>query len=619
MSNNHGDAGNRPDSGHGFQSGVAGLKLSDILELKQQNRFHGLLVVQHQKKTAKIYFSHGELQHAEVGDLIDEAAMLSILKWPGGKIKVLPQMEYPRKTLSKSLNSILIGAGLRSPETSPLPHPRQTPGAVKPGEPTAGWSQHRRIGVFGILALGLMLLFGGGGYILLSAPAGTEAQASIERPGRQERPENQALSSAPQQKLFTLHGSNTIGASLAPALVEKYLQNKGISDIRITETAPEEMLVTGTLKSEGRTLAVEIQAHGSSTSFKGLKERRCDVGMASRGIKQKELLELADYGDMGGSAAEHVLAMDGLAVVIHPANQLVSLNVDEISGLFSGRIRDWSQIPQSGIHGPVHIYARDDKSGTYDTFKSLVLKPNSEVLSPQAKRYEDSYKLSELVSKDEQGIGFIGLPYISPAKGLAVADKGTRPVYPTPFTVATEDYPLSRRLFLYLPPKSNNVAAREFVEFALSDQGQQIAGDIGFVKLSVFEQKRALAATDEVPTDYLASTRTARRLSVNFRFRSGGTILDNKGIQDLSRIVKYLNTDRNRDREISLFGFADKLGSHESNCAISLQRAHFVEDALNSFGIYPAKVKGFCDDMPIASNLSRNGRQKNRRVEVWIN
>lgn len=106
---------------------------------------------------------------------------------------------------------------------------------------------------------------------------------------------------------------------------------------------------------------------------------------------------------------------------------------------------------------------------------------------------------------------------------------------------------------------------------------------------------------------------------MTFHFDSGGTRLDNKAIQDLSRIVDYLNQETNRTRKISLFGFADNLGNPEKNCEISLERARTVEEALAAFGIFAQRSKGLCDRIPIASNETANGRNKNRRVEVWIN
>ena len=114
---------------------------------------------------------------------------------------------------------------------------------------------------------------------------------------------------------------------------------------------------------------------------------------------------------------------------------------------------------QKSPFAPIKIYARDNKSGTFDTFKTLVL--GAKALAPGAARFEDSNTLSEAVAGDRNGIGFIGLPYVHGAKALAVSEEGARALQATRLTVATEDYPLSRRLCLYTPANPTNRFTRK--------------------------------------------------------------------------------------------------------------------------------------------------------------
>src|SRR4029077_9075884 len=134
-----------------------------------------------------------------------------------------------------------------------------------------------------------------------------------------------------------------------------------------------------------------------------------------------------------------------------------------LADVFSGKITDWSQI--GGSPGPIYLYAPDDNSGTFDTFKSLVL--GTRTLSSRASRYEDATKLSDAVAGDTNGIGVAGRSFVRGSKMLAVADVGKKPLLPTTFAVATGDYPLSRRLYLYIPSDPQNKWTRKFVEFAL--------------------------------------------------------------------------------------------------------------------------------------------------------
>lgn len=612
---NENQTGPTPQNKNGFESGVAGLRLCDILELKERSCFHGLVVVQFQKKTAKIYFDQGALYHLETGNLTDEEALRAILKWPGGKIKVLPKMEFPRRTMKKSLKQVLIEEGLRTSDQPPQQKDPLQGSEAKAHrqEKNSPWSPNRRIGVFGVIGTLLLVMVVMGFWIFARGPQGGVATNIVQ--ARQPK-----ITLAPRtERLFAIAGSNTIGSQLAPKLAEEFLRKEGATRVRSETIAPEEVKVSGYFEAQNLVQTIDVRAHGSSTSFADLETGNCDIGMSSRPIKKKERLKLIELGDLSAPSAECVLAMDGLAVIVHPANGLSALSVSEVAELFSGQIRDWSELPQSGLQGPVNIYARDNKSGTYDTFKSLILKPNKLKISSAAARFEDSQELSRLVSTDPGGVGFIGLPFVAPSKALAISEPGTRAIFPTSFSVATEDYPLSRRLFLYLPTATNNASARKFVRFATSIEGQKIAKATGFIDLTIFEQARSQEKAQDAPPAYMTALKEAQRLSVNFRFRSGQTELDNKAVQDIERIVDYLGRDKNRERTIQLFGFTDSIGSYQQNCSIAHQRASYVEQVLEVYGIYPQRVVGLCDALPVASNASAHGREKNRRVEIWIN
>jgi phosphate transport system substrate-binding protein len=67
-----------------------------------------------------------------------------------------------------------------------------------------------------------------------------------------------------------------------------------------------------------------------------------------------------------------------------------------------------------------------------------------------------------------------------------------------------------------------------------------------------------------------------------------------------------------------LCGFADSVGTSDTNRALSLNRANVVADEFRRRGIVPVNVSGFGAANPVASNGTEEGRQKNRRVEVWL-
>jgi len=414
--------------------------------------------------------------------------------------------------------------------------------------------------------------------------------------------------------ILRLAGSNTIGSGLGPALAEAFLkQQLQASDVRVQAGAvAEETNISGLLPGAHSRSVITIAAHGSATAFAGLAEGKCDIGAASRKVKPDEARTLSALGDMTAFASEHVLGLDGVAVIVNSTNPLTSLRVDQVAQIFSGAVTDWAQV--GGKPGPITIYARDDKSGTYDTFKNLILGSNA--LVSTAHRYEDSNQLSDAVANDANGVGFIGLPYIHSAKAVAIATTGARPLLPNLLTVATEDYPLSRRLFLYTPENSPNRLVRPFVEFALSKAGQDIVANAGFVSQNI-RLERAVAPAD-APKAYRALTQAAQRLSLDFRFRTGKSDLDNKALVDLERMAAFFSDLRYRGEDVLLLGFADNTGVRAVNLQLSLDRARKVNEEFRRRGLKPSLVEGFGPDLPVASNDTDDGREKNRRVEVWL-
>jgi phosphate transport system substrate-binding protein len=121
---------------------------------------------------------------------------------------------------------------------------------------------------------------------------------------------------------------------------------------------------------------------------------------------------------------------------------------------------------------------------------------------------------------------------------LSIGAPGAGYLHPSPFTVATEGYALSRRLYLYLPVQNVKPLALEFVNFALSSEGQEGVRAAGFVDLTLYAA--AGSPCDPCPTRYASLTRLAKRVSLDFRFRSGSAELDSRGLRDLDRLLDFL-------------------------------------------------------------------------------
>jgi phosphate transport system substrate-binding protein len=423
-----------------------------------------------------------------------------------------------------------------------------------------------------------------------------------------------ALPTPESGPVLRIQGSNTIGAALGPALVEGLMREQGLLKIHSeTPDKANELRIIGETV-QGRRVAVDIAAHGSSTGFTALKTATADLAASSRPIKDSERADLARLGDFKSAGAEQVIAIDGLAIILHPQNPLNELNTEQLARIFSGEAKTWEELGGSG--GTIHLYARDDHSGTYDTFKELVLSRHGKTLSSAAKRFESSEQLSDAISLDPQGIGFIGLPYVRQAKAVAIADGQSQAMLPLNSLIATEDYPLSRRLFFYLPPNGKNPWADALVAFAQSSKGQAIVAANGFIAQTV--QAMTVTPNALMPEGYQALSRHAQRLTVNFRFEEGSATLDNKARQDLWRVLDYIKQRDKTNRQVTLVGFGDAKSDPARADLLSKLRAMAVRRELVKSGVVFREIRGFGAEMPVAANSADEGRIKNRRVEVWV-
>ncbi|WP_252275429.1 substrate-binding domain-containing protein [Pseudomonas subflava] len=413
--------------------------------------------------------------------------------------------------------------------------------------------------------------------------------------------------------LLRIQGSNTIGDKLAPALVSGLFESQGFSNVRTEAGAENEQRVLAEDKL-GRSLRVDIAAHGSSTGFAGLQSGGAELAAASRPIKDSEVVSLGSLGDMRSAKAEQVIAIDGLAIIVNPNNPVRALTTEQLAAVFAGEIKDWSAV--GGKPGAITVYARDNNSGTYDTFKELVLAAHGKSLAPAAKRFESSNQLSDGVSQDAGGIGFIGLPYVRKSKPLAVADGESQPMLPSTTLIATEDYPLSRRLFLYNPPNTPNEWVQALVQFAHSAAGQAIVAENGFIPQTV--QAVKVEPNAAMPEEYRKLAGEAQRLSVNFRFQEGSAELDNKAQRDLTRVLEYLKTHDKLRQKAVLVGFGDPKNDPARAALLSKLRAMAVRRDLSKGGVIFRDITGMGQQMPVAANSADEGRIKNRRVEVWV-
>jgi phosphate transport system substrate-binding protein len=421
------------------------------------------------------------------------------------------------------------------------------------------------------------------------------------------------LSAAAQDIEIRLHGSNTLGSRLGPELLEAYARANGYVGASRQVTAAEEYRIEGRNASGQRFVGL-VKAHGTNTGYSDLVSGAADVWMASRPAKSSEIEQASAIGDLGAVEQEHVVALDGLALIVHPDNPIDTISVSAARAIFTGAINDWSQV--GGRPRAIARYGRDAKSGTFDSFKSMILGDGPQ-LTESTRRFESSEALEKAVAGDPAAIGFVGFSYVSGSKLLAVEESGTLPLKPDRMSVATEDYLLARRLYFYVPA-SANAQTRRFLDFVHGREGQAVVDRVGFVAQNIFVgDSQPLAGQ---PDDYYAMVAEASRLSLNLRFRPRSSTLDSRALRDLDRLREFMADPGNRGMQLRLAAFG--LPAENSSRVMTLltinDRVDHVSQMLAAKGIPIHRSRIIVGGAAVAPTDRPETRERNERVELWL-
>jgi phosphate transport system substrate-binding protein len=260
---------------------------------------------------------------------------------------------------------------------------------------------------------------------------------------------------AKDKNSIQVKGSDTM-VNLAQAWAEKFMEQNPVDFIAVT-------------------------GGGSGTGLSSIISGTCDIAMSSRNIKEKEIVLAKQKGI---NPNEIKVALDGLAVVVNPANPVSKLTLDQLAGIFSGKISNWKEV--GGKDGKIVILSREVNSGTHVYFKEHVLRkndPNSrEEFAPGALMLSSSQAIADEVAQNSNTIGYYGMGYISSKQKPIMVAKDEKAEYqaPTIENVINGKYPISRPLFLYTNGEPQGLV-KKFIDFCLSKEGQEIVIKTDFV------------------------------------------------------------------------------------------------------------------------------------------
>ncbi len=258
-----------------------------------------------------------------------------------------------------------------------------------------------------------------------------------------------ALSASAEQKIV-IDGSTTVGP-IAKAFAEYFMAAH--PDVNIT-----------------------VSESGSGNGAKSIMNGVCDIADMSRPMKDSEFKAAADKGIQ---PVAHVVALDGLPVLVHPQNPIGELTIEQIRDIYTGKITNWKEL--GGPNLGIVVITRDTNSGTYETFEGMVM--NKEKITEKAEYVGSNGAIRQRVQSTPAAIGYAGLGFVDKTvKALKVNG-----VYPSAGTVRTGEYPISRPLFMYTNgyPKLGS-PVYQFVTLYLTEDGQEMVDQIGFIPVTSY-------------------------------------------------------------------------------------------------------------------------------------
>ena len=423
-------------------------------------------------------------------------------------------------------------------------------------------------------------------------------------------------------------GSNVMGESLVPALLEAYVAHRrALSTLWVSGTTAHERSLVA-LALDRKRFVASINRKGTASAWEALIDGSADIGMMSRQMSSEESQRFAAArpGKPPIQVEEQVVALGGVVVLVHPSNPVKLLRLDQIADIFSGRVRNWSEF--GGVPRRIRVIAPPEGSGILEVFRARVL--HGRAIDPLIARTSSNTEISVLVGSDPTAIGLSEFAYVRNATAIAITDECGLTHTPSEFSIQTEEYPLSTQLYLYAKENSGPEVQR-FVDFVLSTPGQSRLREHGHVSLlptlasqgMPIERAGAIgsdaAARQEIVKGLMAYLEKANRLSVTFRFVSGSVDLDTRGVADLDRLVAFLKGEVPEGRRVALLGFSDRAGTVATNEQLAMRRARFLAQKLKDKGAKVDRAFGFGSLLPVACDTVPEGRATNRRVEVWLN
>ena len=230
-----------------------------------------------------------------------------------------------------------------------------------------------------------------------------------------------------------------------------------------TSVQPLSEELANAFMKENPKLSVNVAGGGSSAGIKAAVEGTADIGASSRRLKAEEKDGLKEIS----------IALDGIALVVNPDNRVEDLTLDQVRRIYTGEIANWKDV--GGDDGAIDAFTREEGSGTRGAFEDIVMQGKR--ISSKVGVQNATGSLRTAVSSDISAVAYISLGNVNGSVKVVAVDG----VKPSRETIRNGTYKLARPFF-YLTQGNPKGMARQFIDFVLSEEGQQIV-EQGFISV----------------------------------------------------------------------------------------------------------------------------------------
>ncbi|MDO6589031.1 hypothetical protein DS901_04760 [Loktanella sp. D2R18] len=427
------------------------------------------------------------------------------------------------------------------------------------------------------------------------------------------------------------------GASLVAAIVGDYTAAK---DFNLTQQFGSDDGLPGLLIGDARgaeVSSVNMQSMDTAGAIKALVAGESQFAVTRGRVTPADVSAAVgrDVADVSEVLTEEIIGLDAISFVVSQENGIDVIDFKSIQSIINGDITHWSQLGGSPQAITLHTLASNESLGAQLNargFTGVNAMGNGTI-------HATADALNAAVAADPTGFGILYRSQAEGVKALNLATACNIFVDNSDFAIQTEEHPLALRWYHYaLASGTTSEFARNVSQYIPTDAGQESIASRGLVTqqlqivpmqdqgarlLSTVLAGDADRASNSVMRNYFSEASNARRISTSLRFLSGNATLDSKAESDISRISEIVRSNEYEGYEVLVFGFSDSYGSLDANLALSERRADAVKEvllldnpgyldaeAVRSYGIGPIA--------PVGCNATDEGREQNRRVEIWI-